>query len=123
LPLLRAITAPWWGPAARAGKIVQVTVRGADFEVVKTISRDPDLARFREMWSRIIEVEPAPENSAARRFTYKLDIVFGTRSSRWPYDPAGFVKLLAIWPAVCIAPLYALPSVGEFNALLGIDPR
>jgi hypothetical protein len=123
LSLLRAITSPWWGPAARAGEIVRVTVRGADFEVVKTISRDPDRARFRKIWSQMFEVEPTSENSVAGRFTYKLEILFGIRSSRWSYDPAGFVKLLAIWAAVSIALLYRLPSVGEFDALLGIDPR
>jgi hypothetical protein len=52
-----------------------------------------------------------------------LDIRRGGGGNRWFYEPAGLVKLLAVFPKIWIAPLYRLPNPEEFNCLLGIDPR
>jgi hypothetical protein len=54
---------------------------------------------------------------------FTLDIRRGGHGDRWFYDPAGLIKLLAIWPKIWIAPLYSVPAAEKFNLLLGIAPR
>jgi hypothetical protein len=113
--LLFAVTALGRRPA-----IVKVTVRGARFEVVKTITSPQELAAFAELWWSKVEADPQLWKAAPAATIYALDIV--TRhSNRWFYHPSGLIKLLAIWPAIWVAPLYRLPSPAAFNTLLGIE--
>jgi hypothetical protein len=116
--IIRAMLSPWRGPPARARDIVKVSVRDHNFQSVKTITSDPDLTAFREMWSTLIEAEPGLCEPGAGQGHYKLDIQWAKHSSRWLYDPAGFVKVLALWRAIWVAPLYKMPTPGEFNRLL-----
>jgi hypothetical protein len=118
--VLRAITARRWGPASRAADIERVTVRGPHDREVKTISTDADLAAFRQMWSRMIEVEPELWSGADGNH---LVISRNDYTSRWLYDPAGLLKSLAIWRSIWVAPLYRMPSADTFNRLLGIVPE
>ena len=50
---------------------------------------------------------------------YKLDIARNGCSSRWLYDPAGLIQVLAIHKSH----VYMMPSVTSFNALLAVPSR
>lgn len=125
--LFRAATRRWLGPFADTRKIVKVTVRDQEFRVVRELTAQQDLAAFRELWSGMTEADPKLWPPAATRTHYKLDVQWTGRdgrlhSSRWLYHPSGFVNLLAIWPAIWVAPLYRMPSPGAFEAAFGLDP-
>jgi hypothetical protein len=99
--VVRAIIRRWWGPVARARKIVKVTVRDQDFRIIKVITSDRDLAAFHEMWSEMIEAERKLWTPSSGRFHYTLDIQSTgrnsrTRNNRWHYHSDGLLSLLAI---------------------------
>jgi hypothetical protein len=116
--LIRALLWRWKGPPARARIIVRVSVRDHNFQLVKVITSDGDLASFRKMWSTLVEADPGLCRQAASGVHYKLDIQWASHGSRWLYDPAGFVRVLGIWRAIWVAPLYRMPTPGEFNRIL-----
>jgi hypothetical protein len=127
--LLRAATSRWFGPAAGAGRIVKVTVRDEDFQLIRVIDSARDLAVFRALWAGLVEADlgsfdPPP----GTRPYYKLVIERAgsggrTRSASWFYFPRnGTIKLLAVIRSILVAPLYRTPSPGAFEALLRGDP-
>jgi hypothetical protein len=104
--------------------ITKVTVRDPGFQVIKVIDGGDDLAAFRRMWGDRIEADPGLWNAAGQAFyghgVYKLDIRRAKSGSRWFYHPSGLTKVLAIWRAIWVAPLYRLRLPQEFNKLTGI---
>ena len=106
--------------------ITKVTIRDPRFQLVKEIDGGDDLAAFRRMWDDRIEADPGLWKSAGQEFyghgAYKLDIRRAKSGSRWLYHPSGLTKVLAIWRAIWVAPLYRLRSPEEFNKLIGIFP-
>jgi hypothetical protein len=126
--VVRAMIRRWWGPFARARKIVKVTVRDQDFRIIKGITSDRDLAAFHEMWSKMTEADHELLRPRSGRFHYTLDIQSTghnsrTRSNRWHYHSDGFMSLLAIRRAICLAPLYRMPCPGEFERIFRVDVR
>ena len=104
----------------RRPAIVKVTVRGERFEAIKTLTSPQELADFAGLWWSKNEADPQLRKHLPPGTTYALDIL--TRhGNRWFYHPSGLTRLLAIWPAIWVAPLYRLPSPAAFNKLLGID--
>jgi hypothetical protein len=123
----RAATRRWFGPAAGTEGIVKVTVRDADFHVIRVIESERDLATFRALWAALVETDPGSWTQPAGSAHYKLDIQWvgrdrRTQSSRWFYFSDGTIRLLAIWRALWVAPLYRTPSPDAFEALLRADP-
>jgi hypothetical protein len=102
----------WWVRAAVTAPATKVTVVDEKFRQVRTITSEHELTIFNELWSRRVVAEPG---AVLRRF-YKLQIVQNGRSTTWFYDPAGLTQALAIHKR----PVYLLPSVADFNALLGV---
>jgi hypothetical protein len=105
--------------------IAKVTIRDPRFQVVKEIDGGDDLAAFRRMWDDRIEADPGLWKAAGQEFyghgAYKLDIRRADSGSRWLYHPTGLTKVLAIWRAIWVAPLYRVRSPEEFNKLTGIS--
>jgi hypothetical protein len=106
--------------------ITKVTIRDPHFQVIKEIDGGDDLAAFRRMWDDRIEAAPELWKAAGQETyghgAYKLDIRRAESDSRWLYHPTGLTKVLAIWRAIWVAPLYRLRSPQEFNKLVGIPP-
>jgi hypothetical protein len=125
--LFRTATRRWFGPAADADRIAKVTVRDEDFQVVRVLDSERELAAFRKLWAALVEADSRPWTPPPDRPYYKLNIQligFGgrTENASWFYFPGGCVKLLAVVRAIWIAPLYRMPSPGAFEELLRGDP-
>jgi len=125
--LFRAAARRWFGPLAGTEGIVKVTVRDADFHVVRVIESERDLAAFRALWAALVETDPGSWAAPPGRQYYKLAIEWIGRggraeSSSWFYFPGGSIKLLAVLRAISVASLYRTPSPGAFEALLRADP-
>jgi hypothetical protein len=123
----RAATRRWIGPLARTGGIVKVTVRDQNFQIVRVLASEADLAAFRALWSALIEVDLRSWTPAPGQPHHSLIIEWSgrdgrARSSHWFYHPGGFVNLLAILPAIWVAPLYRTPDPDAFEAMLRTDP-
>jgi hypothetical protein len=124
--IFRAATRRWFGPLTRTHRIIKVTVRDENFGVVRVLKSERDLTSFRALWSAMIEVDPRlwtpPPGEAFHNLIIEC-IGRGGRmeSSHWFYHPGGFVRLLAILPAIWVAPLYRTPAAKSFEALLRPD--
>src|SRR5215831_6858093 len=111
---LSAVVLLGWLMSGAAAETTKVTVLDEQFQPVRTITSDQELAAFDKLWSqRTI----APSDAALKQ-RYKLDIVRDGRSVRWFYDPAGLTQVLTKQKT----PVYTLPAA-EINALLGVSPR
>ena len=126
--LFRAATRRWLGPPADARTIVKVTVRDEDFQLVRVIDSERDLAAFRALWAALVEADPGSYTPPPGwRPYYKLIIEKTGRGGRsssasWFYFPwGGTIKLLTVIRAVCVAPLYRTPSRDAFEAMLRPD--
>jgi hypothetical protein len=124
--LFRAATRRWLGPFADTRTIVKVTVRDQEFHIVRELTAAHDLAAFRELWSGMTEVDAKSWPPAATRTHYKLDVQWSGRdgrlhSSRWLYHPGGFVNLVAIWPAIWVAPLYRMATADALEITFDLD--
>ncbi len=124
--LFRTATRRWLGLFADTRTIVNVTVRDKEFRIVRELTAQRDLAGFRELWSGMAEFDPTSWPPAATRAHYKLDVQWTGRdgrlhSSRWLYHPGGFVNLVAIWPAIWVAPLYRMPTPDALETTFGLD--
>jgi hypothetical protein len=122
--IFRAATRCWIGPLAHTRSIVKVTVRDQNFQIVRVLASEADLAAFRALWSALIEVDPRSWTPAPGQPHQSLIIEWSgrggrARSSHWFYHPGGFVNLLAILPAIWVAPLYRTPDPEAFEAMLG----
>jgi hypothetical protein len=120
----RAATRHWIGPLAGTRSIAKVTVRDQNFQIVRVLASQGDLAAFRALWSELIEVDPRSWTPVPGQPHQSLIIEWSgrsgrARSSHWFYHPGGFVNLLAILPAIWVAPLYCTPDPEAFEALLG----
>lgn len=102
----------WWITFAITAPAAKVTILDDQGRHVRTITSEHDLAAFNELWSRRVIAEPG----TALKYSYKLQIEKNGRSNSWLYDPAGVTQVLAIHRS----PLYLVPSVAEFNALLAV---
>ena len=101
--------------SAAGADTAKVTVFDKEFRPVRAITSDRELATFNELWSRRVIAGP----EVAFRSLYKFNIYRNGRSTSWLYDPAGLVQVLSKQKS----PVYRLPSVAEFNALLVVPSR
>jgi len=123
--LFRAATRRWLGPTADPDSIVKVTVRNEEARVVRVLTSERDLAAFRALWAGLVEVDPRSSRPPPEwRPCYRLSIERVGRGGRtahatWFYSPVGgYIQMLAIIRAVCVAPLYRRPSPDAFEAIL-----
>ena len=91
-----------------ADEITKITVRDANFEIVKTLEFSSEIKSFSEIWSSKIKIG-ATEYS----WTHKLDFLPG---GRWLYNCSGRTAFLS----KTLIPMYKIPDPSEFNKLLGI---
>ncbi|MEX0701292.1 MAG: hypothetical protein WD069_04280 [Planctomycetales bacterium] len=105
---------------AMAQPITGVTVRDANFEVVKTLS-SAEIAEFDRHWAQRVEIDVS--GIEANSPHYKLDLICGgDRGGRWIYHTSGHVTLLS----KTVQPAYELADPQSFNRLIGstsIDPQ
>ena len=124
--VFRAATRNWIGPFARTRRIVKVSIRDKDFQTIRVLASESGLAAFCAFWSELIEVDRHAWSPAPGQVHYNLIVEWAargtTKSSHWFYYPGGFVNLLAILPAIWVAPLYRAPNPAAFEALLRFDP-
>jgi hypothetical protein len=123
----RSATRGWYGPFARPDRIVNVTVRDQDFQLVRVLDSERDLVAFRELWAALIEVDRGSYIWQREQPYYKLaiqSIGLGgrTENASWFYFPGGYLKLLAVVRAIWVGPLYQAPTPDAFEALLRADP-
>lgn len=120
--LFRAATRSWYGPFARPDRIVNVAVRDQDFELVRILDCERDLAAFRKQWAALVEVDRDCHTWQRGQPYYKLAIqsvgLGGRAESSWYYFPGGYFKLLAVMRAIWVAPLYRAATPDAFEALL-----
>jgi len=125
--LFRAATRRWLGPFAASRKIVKVTVRDQEFRIVRELTSQADLTAFRELWSAMVEADRSLWSQVAERRYYKLSIESigrggRTGSATWFYFSGGYIKLLAIWRAIWVAPLYRTASPTALETTFSLDP-
>jgi len=92
----------------------RVTVRGPNFEVVRTIDDPASLTRFAELWRTRQKTKAGPTESS--EYPFKLDIAANYDSGRWLYHPDGFTKVLS----ATSGNVYLVDDVAAFNAVLGL---
>jgi hypothetical protein len=81
--LFRAATRRWFGPAVYADRIVKVTVRDQNSQVVRVLDSERDLAAFRDLWAALVEVDdPGSQIPPPERPYNKLNIQFIERRGR-----------------------------------------
>jgi hypothetical protein len=127
--VFRSATRGWYSPFARPDRIVNVTVRDQDFQLVRVLDSERDLVAFRELWAVLIEVDRGPYTWQRGQPYYKLtlqSIGLGrrTENASWFYFPSdGYLKLLAVVRAIWVGPLYQTPTPDAFEALLRAPTR
>ena len=95
-----------------AGPITSVTVRDAQFKVVKQLTAS-ELAAFERHWSSKVEVKASLEDAGGRHF--KLDVERGEKGNRWLYQTSGYVEVLSVLKK----PVYRVREPESFNELIG----
>jgi hypothetical protein len=103
-----AVVAGCASPAAITG----VSVRDADYEVVKVLAPD-EVAEFRRQWEDKQEVKAPPSDVEGQHF--KLDIERQDSGGRWLYQTTGYVRLLSKEAK----PIYKVQDPEAFNRLIG----
>ena len=98
--------------------IEKVTVRNAEFEIVKTIESGEQLSAFETQWLQKTEIKNSPMFQLSKRH-FKLDIVSAGKSTRWLYETNGSVRVLTKGPASD----YSLSDPKAFNGLLGVHDQ
>jgi hypothetical protein len=92
--------------------------------VIRLLDSERDLAAFRALWAGLVETDLGSWTPPSGPHSYyRLQIQSTRRGGRtenasWFYFPGGFVKLLAVLRAVCVAPLYRTPCPDAFEAML-----
>lgn len=95
--------------------IESVTVRGADFEVMKVLNAE-EVAEFQRQWQGKVIVDTRFDLSVGRHF--KLDVRHRESVTRLLYMTTGHVTVLA----TTRSPVYRVGEVRAFNRLLGAAP-
>lgn len=94
--------------------IESVTVRDADFEIVKVLG-EAEVREFESLLQQKDVVE-APFREGTGRRHYKLDVGrSGTSGRRWLYETTGHVTVLSAMRM----PVYRLRDPGAFNRVIG----
>src|SRR5437868_6979229 len=99
--LFRKLTRNWIGPFARSRVITSAIVRDEDFQIVRQLSSEPELAAFRSLWFALVETDLATRTAPTGRAHFKLDVQHRSpdgrmHTNRWLYHPNGCVNALAI---------------------------
>jgi hypothetical protein len=94
--------------------ITAVTVRDADFNVVKVLSAD-EVPRFEELWTTKTEAGASLEDVGGSH--YKLDIESKDSGDRWLYQSTGHVQVLSTKGAS----VYRIRDPSRFNELIGAE--
>jgi hypothetical protein len=92
--------------------ITRVSVRDAEFEVVKVLT-PAELAAFRRHWENKKEVKVSFSKLGGENFP--LDIQRLYSSQRWVYKTTGYVRVLS----KKVKPVYKLQDPKAFNRLIG----
>ena len=121
--VFRSAARGWYGPFARPGRIVKVTVRDQDFQLVRVLDSHLELVAFRALWAGVVEVDRGSYTWQHGHPYYRLalqSIGLGGRTgtASWFYFPGGYLKLLAVVRAIWVGPLYQTPTPDAFEALL-----
>lgn len=110
LPLALCSVVACTNPKAPTGTH-SVRILNAKFLTHANLTQERDTAAFDRHWTAKRSVA-APVNP---RWIYKLDVRRpGGASSRWLYDPSGYVVLLT----KARTPVYQIDDVRSFNALI-----
>jgi hypothetical protein len=98
---------------AAPGPITGVSVRDANFDVVKVLS-PAELAEFTRLWENKQEVQASLNNVGGQHF--KVDIDRQQKSGgRWLYQTTGYAQYLD----PLAQPVYKLQEPEAFNRLIG----
>ncbi len=100
---------------AAPDQVSRVEIRDASFHLIRELTSDEEVGRFKEMWASKVKLTQSESKEAALGLTYKLDVSSGTRSTRWLYSPRGSVVVLSVF----LSPIYQLPDPKAFNELVG----
>ena len=109
---LGLVTAALMGGCASPAPITGVSVRDAEFQVVKVLG-PAELSEFRRHWENKQEVEAALSNVGGQHF--KIDVDRRGAGDRWLYQTTGYVQVLDPWKT----PVYKLQDPEAFNRLIG----
>ncbi len=90
--------------------ISKVRIWDRNFRLVRIINRPEDIEKLETVWTKKEEIK----TNKTFNFTYKIDIVSNGRSTRWLYDPSGYVILLSKKKS----PAYRIVEFNEFNKLV-----
>jgi len=93
--------------------IMEVSVRDADFRVVKVLAPD-ELVAFRQHWENKQEVKGILFKIGPQH--YKLDVERQDTGARWIYQTTGYVQVLSKFGK---PPVYKLQDPETFNRLIG----
>jgi hypothetical protein len=86
-----------------------VTVWDENYKVVHVLNGHKEVSAMQSIWLKRKKIKSA---KIVPRWKYKIDL---PDSTRWLYDPRGYLQILSPQEQ----PLYKIPSVDEFNRLIG----
>ena len=98
---------------ATLGPITGVSVRDANFQVVKVLS-PAELVDFTRLWENKQEVQASLNSVEGQHF--KVDITRQQSSARWLYQTTGYAQYLD----PLAQPVYKLQEPEAFNRLIGV---
>jgi hypothetical protein len=102
------------GGCASPDPITEVSVRDAQFQIVKVLT-PAELSEFRRQWENKQEVTATLSNVGGEHFN--IDIDRRGAGDRWLYQTTGHVQLLDPWRT----PVYKLQDPEAFNRLIGAN--
>lgn len=101
-----------FGACSEPEPITAVSVRDANFQIVKTLT-SAELPEFTRLWEEKEEIRVPPPSLGGQHF--KLDITSRDLGGRWLYQTTGYVQYLD--PKT--KPVYKLHDSERFNRLIG----
>ena len=91
-------------------EISGIKVWSNNFTLIKTIDDSKTLSVMENLWMKREKVKPEKEP----KFIYSIDIVANGQSTRWLYDPAGYVSVLSKTKV----PVYKIQENQKFNDII-----
>jgi hypothetical protein len=103
------------GPGSAAPEqIISVEITGSSF--IRELTSETEIKRFEELWKKKVRLtKEAGYEEVNLRFACKILISSNRRSTLWLYSPRGSAVVLSVF----LSPVYQLPDVEAFNALVG----
>ena len=90
-------------------KILEITVRNKDFEVIRVVQELEVLKEAEKAWQKLKPIDSLPNTN----WTHKLDVTSESIGGRWLYNKEGYLAKLNKQ----LKPMYKVSDVSKFNEI------